>query len=220
MVQLLRIIQAMIYSSSSFYARMQFRAGELYGMSIVSADAWQIGKVHIAYVSQDWGIPALEIRPERRFTDTLRLKNRKEKESSLLDTDAIASVGNFLLLRTTAAKTSDHLIRPDRRPFALPWVLWMPVVSNDGENLGIVEDAYIDTDLWKVDALTFLMDRKPYQKLKTLNPAKSKRRVDLPSNLAILGDVILLKVGTLELKSLMKGKPSRKVSPGVAPEGA
>lgn len=199
---------------------MQLRAGELYGMTIVSADAWQLGKVHIAYVSQDWGIPALEIRPEKRFASALGLRKRKERERSLLSTDAIAAVGNYVLLRTTVQKTADQMIRPDKRPFALPWVLWMPVVSHDGENLGIVEDAYIDTAMWNVDNLTFLMDRKPYQKLRTLNPARSQRRLELPSNLAILGDVILLKVRTMELKSLFKKKPARKPSPAGAPEGA
>ncbi len=199
---------------------MQLRAGALYGMTIVSADAWQLGKVHIAYVSQNWNVPALEIRPEKRFASALGLRKRKERERSLLSADAIASVGDYVLLRTTVEKTRNHMIRPDKRPFALPWVLWMPVVSHDGENLGIVEDAYIDTNLWKVDTLTFLMDRKPYQKLRTLNPAQSQRRIELPANLAILGDVILLKVRTMELKSLLKKRAARKPAPTGAPEGA
>ncbi len=199
---------------------MQLRAGELYGMNIVSADAWQLGRVHIAYVSKDWNIPALEVRPERRFASALRLRKRKERERSLLSTESIASVGNFVLLRTTVDKTGNHMIRPESRPFALPWVLWMPVVSRDGENLGIIEDAYLDTDLWKVDTLTFLMDRKPYQKLKTINPTRSQRRIELPSSLAILGDVILLKVRTLELKSLLRKGAAREYGPAGAPEGA
>ncbi len=199
---------------------MQLRAGELYGMNIVSADAWQLGRVHIAYISKDWSIPALEIRPERRFAGALGLRSRKERDRSLLSTESLASVGNFVLLRTPLSNTGEYIIRSDSPPFALPWVLWMPVVSRDGENLGIVEDAYIDTDIWKVDTLTFLMDRKPFQKLKTLNPTKSQRRIELPSSLAILGDVILLKVRTLELKSLLTGKAARKPSPVGTPEGA
>ncbi len=103
---------------------------------------------------------------------------------------------------------------------ALPWVLWMPVVSHDGEDLGIVEDAYIDTDLWKVDTLAFMMDRKPYQKLRTLNPSRTKRRLDIPSSLAILGDVILLKVRTMELNSYLRGEASQEVSPSGSPEKA
>lgn len=199
---------------------MQLRAGELYGMTIITADAWELGKIHIAYISQGWNIPALEIRPERKFAHALGLRRRKERERCLLSTESIASVGNFVLLRTSVTKTADHMIRPDKRPFALPWVLWMPIVSHDGENLGIVEDAHIDTDLWKVDTLTFLMDRKPYQKLQTLNPTGSKRRIELPSSLAILGDVILLKVRTLELKALLRGETVEDHPTAVAPERA
>jgi sporulation protein YlmC with PRC-barrel domain len=198
---------------------MQLRAGKLYGMTIVSADAWQMAKVHIAYVSDDWSIPALEIRPERKFADLLGLRTRRERERCLLSTSSIGSVGNFVLLRTPVAKTADYIIRPDKPPMALPWVLWMPVVSHDGENLGIVEDAYIDTNIWKVDTLTFLIDRRPYQKLKTLNPANMGRRIEVPSSLAILGDVILLKVRTLELKALLKKEASQNVSAAGTPEG-
>jgi sporulation protein YlmC with PRC-barrel domain len=198
---------------------MQLRAGRLYGMTIVSADAWQLAKVHIAYVSEDWSIPALEIRPERRFADRLGLRTRKERERCLLSTKSISSVGNFVLLRTPVAKTADYIIRPDKPPMALPWVLWMPVVSHDGENLGIVEDAFIDTNIWKVDTLTFLVDRKPYQKLRTLNPANSGRRIEVPTSLAILGDVILLKVRTLELKALLKKESAQDVRATSAPEG-
>lgn len=199
---------------------MQLRAGRLYGMTIVSADAWQVAKVHIAYVSDDWSIPALEVRPERRFANALGLRTRRERERCLLSTKSISSVGNFVLLKTPVKKMAEYIIRPDRPPMALPWVLWMPVVSHDGENLGIVEDAYIDTNVWKVDALTFLIDRKPYQKLRTLNPANSGRRIEVPTSLAILGDVILLKVRTLELKALLKKQTGHDLSPAGAPEGA
>ncbi len=199
---------------------MQLRAGELYGMTIVSRDAWQLGKVHIAYVSHDWNIPALEIRPERKFADILGLRTRKERERCLLSTESVGSVGNFVLLRAPVNKMADYMIHQDRRPMALPWVLWMPVVSHDGEDLGIVEDAYIDTDLWKVDTLAFMMDRKPYQKLRTLNPSRTKRRLDIPSSLAILGDVILLKVRTMELNSYLRGEASQEVSPSGSPEKA
>ncbi|MFQ5838250.1 MAG: hypothetical protein ACE5HJ_05645 [Thermoplasmata archaeon] len=198
---------------------MQLRAGKLYGMTIISADAWQLGKVHISYVSNDWNIPALEIRPERKFANALGLRSRKERERCLLSTKAISSVGSFVLLRTPVAKTADFIIRPDKPPMALPWVLWMPVVSHDGDNLGIVEDAYIDTNIWKVDTLTLLMDRKPYQRLKTFNPAGSGRRIETPSSLAILGDVILLKVRTMELKALLKRENTREYSAAGTPEG-
>ncbi len=189
-------------------------------MTIVSGDAWQLGKIHIAYVSHDWNIPALEIRPERRFADILGLRTRKERERCLLSTESIGSVGNYVLLRPPVNKMSDYVIHQDRRPMALPWVLWMPVVSHDGEDLGIVEDAYIDTNLWKVDTLTFMMDRKPYQKLRTLNPAPRKRRIDIPSSLAILGDVILLKVRTMELNGYLTGQTPSEVSTSGSPEGA
>ncbi len=179
-----------------------------------------MGKVHIAYVSHDWNIPALEIRPERKFADILGLRTRKERERCLLSTESVGSVGNFVLLRAPVNKMADYMIHQDRRPMALPWVLWMPVVSHDGEDLGIVEDAYIDTDLWKVDTLAFMMDRKPYQKLRTLNPSRTKRRLDIPSSLAILGDVILLKVRTMELNSYLRGEASQEVSPSGSPEKA
>ncbi|MFQ5907348.1 MAG: hypothetical protein ACE5JE_00750 [Thermoplasmata archaeon] len=182
---------------------MHFRAGKLYGMSVISADAWQVGRIHIALVGDDWNVAALEMRPERGFTKALGLRTRKEREAALLSADAIASIGNFVLLKTPVAQLSEFLIQPDKPPMALPWVLWMPVVSQDGRNLGIVEDAYIDTNLWKVDSLTFLLDRKPYQRLGSLNPAKRKRRLDVPTSLAILGDVILLKVRAGELKRLI-----------------
>ncbi|MFQ6012764.1 MAG: hypothetical protein ACE5LS_03860 [Thermoplasmata archaeon] len=183
---------------------MHFRAGKLYGMSVISADAWQVGRVHIALVGDHWNVAALEMKPERGFTKALGLRTRKEREATLLGTNAIASVGNFVLLKTPVKKLPDFLIRPDKPPMALPWVLWMPVVSQDGHNLGIVEDAYIDTNLWKVDSLTFLLDRKPYQRLGTLNPARRKRRLDVPTSLATLGDVILLKIRTAELERLAK----------------
>ncbi len=199
---------------------MQLRAGELYGMTIVSADAWQLGKVHIAYVSHDWAIPALEIRPERKFASALGLRTRRERERCLLSTDSISSVGSFVLLKTPVSKTADFVMRPSNPPMALPWVLWMPVVSHEGENLGIVEDAYIDTAMWKVDTLSFLADRKPYLKLRALSPASSGRRIDVPSSLAILGDVILLKVRTLELKALLKKETAKDYSGAGAPERA
>ncbi len=203
-----------------FETRMHFRAGKLYGMPVISADAWQVGRVHIALVGDDWNVAALEMKPERGFTKALALRTRKEREAALLDPNAIASVGNFVLLKTPVKKLGDFLIRPDKPPMALPWVLWMPVVSQDGQNLGIVEDAYIDTSLWRVDSLTFLLDRKPYQKLGTLNPAKRNRRLDVPTSLAILGDVILLKVRTAELKRLMtKGAVDEYAGVGT-PEGA
>ncbi len=192
----------------------------MYGMTVVTADAWTLGKIHIAYVSHDWNIPALEIRPERRFADILGLRTRKERESCLLSTEAIGSVGNYVLLRAQVNKMTDYMIHQDKRPMALPWVLWMPVVSHDGEDLGIVEDAYIDTDLWKVDTLTFVMDRRPYQKLRTLSPAPNKRRTDIPSSLAILGDVILLKVRTMELNGYLKGRAAQEVATSGASETA
>ncbi|MDX1535026.1 MAG: hypothetical protein R3291_05345 [Thermoplasmata archaeon] len=199
---------------------MHFRAGKLYGMPVISADAWQVGRVHIALVGDNWNVAALEMKPERGFTKALGLRTRKEREAALLDSGAIASVGNFVLLKTPVNKLGEFLIRPNKPPMALPWVLWMPVVSQDGQNLGIVEDAYIDTNLWKVDSLTFLLDRKPYQRLGTLNPAKRKRRLDVPTSLAILGDVILLKVRTAELKRLVtKGAIDEYAGVG-APEGA
>jgi sporulation protein YlmC with PRC-barrel domain len=188
---------------SQFQAHMHFRAGKLYGMSVISADAWQVGRIHIALVGDDWNVAALEMRPERGFTKALGLRTRKEREAALLSADAIASVGNFVLLKTPVGKLSEFLIKPNKPPMALPWVMWMPVVSQDGQNLGIVEDAYIDTGLWKVDSLTFLLDRKPFQRLGSLNPAKRKRRLDIPTTLAILGDVILLKVRAGELKRLI-----------------
>lgn len=187
---------------------MQFRAGKLYGMTVISADAWQVGRVHIAYVGDDWNIAALEIRPERSFAKVLGLKSRKQRDRCLLKPEAVASVGNFVLLKTPVNRMGDFVLEPDSEPMALPWVLWMPVVSKDGENLGIVEDATLDTALWRVDSLTFLLDRKPYQKLRSLNPAKRKRRVDLPTKLAVLGDVILLKVRTTELKRILEKEPA------------
>lgn len=199
---------------------MQFRAGKLYGMTVVSADAWQVGRVHIAYVGEDWNLVALEIRPERSFASLLGLRSRKQRERCLLDTRAVASAGNFVLLKVPASRVGEYVIEPSQEPLALPWVLWMPVVSKDGENLGIVEDASIETNLWRVDSLTFLLDRKPYQKLRSLNPARRKRRLEVPTTLAVLGDVILLKVRTTELKRLLeKGAPGEDVTPTGTPEG-
>lgn len=205
---------------SQLERHMHLRAGKLYGMPVISADAWQVGRVHIALVGDDWNVAALEMKPERGFTKVLGLRSRKERETALLDSQAIASVGNFVLLKTPVKKLGDFLIRPDKPPMALPWVLWMPVVSQDGQNLGIVEDAYIDTTLWKVDSLTFLLDRKPYQRLGTLNPAKRKRRWDVPTSLAILGDVILLKVRAAELKRLMTKGTAEDYAGVGTPEGA
>lgn len=202
-------------------SRMQFRAGKLYGMTVVSGDAWQVGRVHIAYVGEDWNIAALEIRPERAHAKALGLRTRKQRERVLLDSDAVAAVGNYVLLDTPLRRMKDHLLSPETNPVALPWVLWMPVVSKDGQNLGIVEDAYIDTDRWKVDSLTFLLDRKPYRNLRSLNPTKRKRRVDVPAKLAILGDVILLTVRTSELKRYVgRDTAAEDVAPVGTPEGA
>ncbi|MFQ5552742.1 MAG: hypothetical protein ACE5EW_03390 [Thermoplasmata archaeon] len=189
-------------------------------MPVISADAWQVGRVHIALVGDDWNVAALEMKPERGFTKALGLRTRKEREAALLGSNAIASVGNFVLLKTPLSKLPDFLIKPDKPPMALPWVLWMPVVSQDGQNLGIVEDAYIDTNLWKVDSLTFLLDRKPYQRLRSLNPAKRKRRLDVPTSLAILGDVILLKVRAAELKRLVTEGAVEEVTGVGTPERA
>ncbi|MFQ5986863.1 MAG: hypothetical protein ACE5KQ_05840 [Thermoplasmata archaeon] len=199
---------------------MHFRAGKLYGMPVISADAWQVGRVHIALVGDDWNVAALEMRPERGFTKALGLRTRKERETALLGSNAIASVGTFVLLKTPVNRLPDFLIKPDKPPLALPWVLWMPVVSQDGQNLGIVEDAYIDTNLWKVDSLTFLLDRKPYQRLRSLNPVKRKRRLDVPTSLAILGDVILLKVRAAELKRLITEGAVEEVTGVGTPERA
>ncbi|MDR0198331.1 MAG: hypothetical protein LBI08_01130 [Methanomassiliicoccaceae archaeon] len=162
----------------------------LLGKQIVSADAYDVGEItDVRYDPFEWDVVGLKIRTKR--PDKLAAGFGK---ANLLIRPERFILNDVMLLAQPIDRLKDSVVPDNNNISSLSSLASMKVVTKDNALLGTVVTLTVDTDAWKVRAITVRLDKTAIEALKMKKGLFAKITAEIPTSIILSSkDMIHLK---------------------------